>query len=115
MARMATTATDPAERPWRRLIARLKAAAKAAPRERAIIFGVAAAVGEAWLNGEVTKATAVPVIAGIVLRFLVSPYDSPKRARRRAEVEDGIRRPLLGRRRPSANFADSRPGGRADV
>lgn len=47
----------------------------AVARERAVIFGLALAVLEAVQRGEVTKATAVPVIAGIVLRFLVSPYN----------------------------------------
>ena len=46
-------------------------------RERAVLAGVALAVLEAAQRGEITKATAVPVIAGIVLRFFVSPYDRP--------------------------------------
>lgn len=43
-------------------------------RERAVLAGVALAVLEAAQRGEITKATAVPVIAGIVLRFFVTPY-----------------------------------------
>lgn len=46
-------------------------------RERAVLMGLALAVLEAAQRGEITKATAVPVIAGIVLRFFVSPYDRP--------------------------------------
>lgn len=44
-------------------------------RERAVLAGFAVAVLEAVQAGEITKATAVPVIAGIVLRFFVSPYN----------------------------------------
>lgn len=44
-------------------------------RERAVLAGVALAVLEAYQAGEITGATAVPVIAGIVLRFFVTPYD----------------------------------------
>lgn len=79
---------DPTERLWRRLFRRLAAVAGKLPRERAIIAGIAAAVGQAWLAGELTKATAVPVVVGIVLRFYVSPYDGPKAKRRRARRED---------------------------
>lgn len=43
-------------------------------RERAVLMGLALAVLEAAQRGEITKATAVPVIAGIVLRFFVTPY-----------------------------------------
>ena len=50
---------------------------RAVTRERAVLMGVALAVLEAAQRGEITKATAVPVIAGIVLRFFVSPYDRP--------------------------------------
>lgn len=46
-------------------------------RERAVLAGLALAVLEAYQAGGITKATAVPVIAGIVLRFFVSPYDRP--------------------------------------
>lgn len=46
-------------------------------RERAVLTGIALAVLEAYQAGEITKATAVPVIAGIVLRFFVTPYDRP--------------------------------------
>lgn len=44
-------------------------------RERAVLTGLALAVLEAYQAGQITKATAVPVIAGIVLRFFVTPYD----------------------------------------
>lgn len=47
---------------------------RAITRERAVITGIALAVLEAISRGEITKATAVPVIAGIVLRFFVTPY-----------------------------------------
>lgn len=50
---------------------------KAITRERAVIAGVVLAVLEAVSRGEITKSTAVPVIAGIVLRFFVTPYDRP--------------------------------------
>lgn len=43
-------------------------------RERAVLTGLALALLEAYQAGEITKATAVPVIAGIVLRFFVTPY-----------------------------------------
>lgn len=43
-------------------------------RERAVIFGVALAILEALANNEITPQTAVPIIAGIILRFLVTPY-----------------------------------------
>lgn len=46
-------------------------------RERAVLTGLALAVLEAYQAGEITEATAVPVIAGIVLRFFVTPYDRP--------------------------------------
>lgn len=46
-------------------------------RERAVLTGVAVAVLESVQAGEITKQTAVPVIAGIVLRFFVTPYDRP--------------------------------------
>ena len=46
-------------------------------RERAVLTGLALAVLEAYQAGQITKATAVPVIAGIVLRFFVTPYDRP--------------------------------------
>lgn len=59
---------------------------RAITRERAVITGIALAVLEAISRGEITKATAVPVIAGIVLRFFVSPYDRP--ALRGPEVGD---------------------------
>lgn len=49
----------------------------AVTRERAVLMGLALAVLEAAQRGEITKATAVPVIAGIVLRFFVTPYDRP--------------------------------------
>ena len=42
-------------------------------REQAVLMGLALAVLEAAQRGEITKATAVPVIAGIVLRFFVTP------------------------------------------
>lgn len=42
-------------------------------RERAVIAGIIVAVLEAAAAGEITKATAIPVIAGIILRFVVSP------------------------------------------
>jgi len=58
----------------RNLVARLW---RAITRERAVITGIALAVLEAVSRGEITKATAVPVIAGIVLRFFVTPYDRP--------------------------------------
>lgn len=48
---------------------------RAVTRERAVICGLALAVLEAVSRGEITKATAVPVLAGIVLRFFVTPYD----------------------------------------
>lgn len=50
---------------------------RAVTRERAVIAGITLAVLEAAQRGEITKATAVPVIAGIVLRFFVTPYDRP--------------------------------------
>ena len=43
-------------------------------RERAVLAGLALAILEAVQRGEITKATAVPVLAGFVLRFFVSPY-----------------------------------------
>lgn len=46
---------------------------RAITRERAVLTGIALAILEAVSRGEVTKATAVPVIAGIVLRFFVTP------------------------------------------
>ena len=49
-------------------------AGRAITRERAVITGIALAVLEAISRGEITKATAVPVIAGIILRFFVTPY-----------------------------------------
>lgn len=48
---------------------------RAITRERAVLTGLALAILEAVERGEITKATAVPVIAGIVLRFFVTPYD----------------------------------------
>lgn len=42
-------------------------------RERAVLAGLALAILQAVANGEITRETAVPVIAGIVLRFFVSP------------------------------------------
>lgn len=42
-------------------------------RERAVIAGFLIAVLEAVVAGEITKATAVPVIGGIALRFFVTP------------------------------------------
>lgn len=114
---------DPTERLWRRLFARLGRLAKKLPRERAVIAGFVAAAGTSWLNGELTKATAVPVLVGIALRFVVTPWDSPKAQRRRAEVEDGIRVPLRrrlvgGHTTRGADFGDPRPvgdGRRRDV
>ena len=50
---------------------------RAITRERAVLTGLALAVLEAYQAGQITKATAVPVIAGIVLRFFVTPYDRP--------------------------------------
>lgn len=44
-------------------------------RERAVLTGLALAILEAVQAGQITKATAIPVIAGIVLRFFVTPYD----------------------------------------
>lgn len=52
---------------------------RAITRERAVLTGLALAVLEAYQAGQITKATAVPVIAGIVLRFFVSPYDRARR------------------------------------
>lgn len=69
-----------------RLLAGLARLWNAITRERAVITGIALAVLEAISRGEITKATAVPVIAGIVLRFFVSPYDRP--ALRGPEVGD---------------------------
>lgn len=46
-------------------------------RERAVLAGLGLAILEAVQSGQITKATAVPVIAGIVLRFFVTPYDRP--------------------------------------
>lgn len=46
---------------------------RAITRERAVLTGLALAVLEAYQAGQITKATAVPVIAGIVLRFFVTP------------------------------------------
>jgi len=60
-----------------RLLAGLARLWKAITRERAVITGLLLAVLEAMSRGEITEATAVPVIAGIVLRFFVSPYDRP--------------------------------------
>lgn len=57
-----------------RLLAGLARLWKAITRERAVITGLLLAVLEAMSRGEITKATAVPVIAGIVLRFFVTPY-----------------------------------------
>lgn len=79
---------DPNERLWRRTFARLGRAARKLPRERAVIAGIVAAAGQAWLDGELTKATAVPVLVGIALRFVVTPWDSPNAKRRRAKRED---------------------------
>ena len=47
---------------------------RAVGRERAVICGILIAVLQAVSAGTITRETAVPVIAGIVLRFLVSPY-----------------------------------------
>lgn len=47
---------------------------RAVTRERAVLMGLALAVLEAYQAGQITQATAVPVIAGIVLRFFVTPY-----------------------------------------
>lgn len=55
-------------------------------RERAVLAGVAVAVLQAVAAGELTKATAVPVLGGIVLRFFVTPYDRP--AARRLDLGD---------------------------
>ena len=57
-----------------RLLAGLARLWNAITRERAVITGLRLAVLEAMSRGEITKATAVPVIAGIVLRFFVTPY-----------------------------------------
>lgn len=46
-------------------------------RERAVLAGVAVAVLQATATGELTEATALPVLAGIALRSFVSPYDRP--------------------------------------
>lgn len=46
-------------------------------RERAVLAGLGLAILEAVQSGQITKATAVPVIAGIILRFFVTPYDRP--------------------------------------
>lgn len=51
----------------------MKPVLTAITRERAIIFGLALAVLQAAANGEITRETAVPVIAGIALRFFVTP------------------------------------------
>lgn len=53
------------------------AATRLLTRERAVLAGVAVAVLQAAAAGELTSETAVPVIAGIALRFFVSPYDRP--------------------------------------
>lgn len=45
--------------------------------ERAVICGALIALLQAVAAGQVTKETAVPVVAGIVLRFFVSPYHAP--------------------------------------
>lgn len=46
---------------------------RAVTRERAVIAGVALAVLEAAQAGQITRTTAVPVIAGVILRCFVSP------------------------------------------
>lgn len=43
-------------------------------RERAVLAGVAVALLQAAATGELTKATTLPVLAGIALRFFVTPY-----------------------------------------
>lgn len=50
---------------------------RAITRERAVLTGLALAILEAYQAGQITKATAVPVIAGIFLRFFVTPYYRP--------------------------------------
>lgn len=57
---------DVAARLWRAVL-----------RERAVLMGLALAVLEAAQSGQITRATAVPVLAGIVLRFFVTPYERP--------------------------------------
>lgn len=53
----------------------MNAIAAAILRERAVIAGIAIAALQAAANGEITRETAVPVLAGIILRFFVTPYD----------------------------------------
>ena len=43
-------------------------------RERAVIAGFLASVLTVISTGELTKATAIPVLSGLVLRFFVTPY-----------------------------------------
>lgn len=43
-------------------------------RERAVLAGLALAILQAAAAGELTAETAVPVLAGIALRFFVTPY-----------------------------------------
>jgi len=73
-------------RPARLFAAPAHAVACFVTRERAVLAGVAIAVLQAVAAGELTKATAVPVLAGIALRFFVTPYDRP--AARRPDLDD---------------------------
>lgn len=73
-------------RPARLFAAPVHAVAHLVTRERAVLAGVAIAVLQAVAAGEFTRATAVPVLAGIVLRFFVTPYDRP--AARRPDLDD---------------------------
>ena len=47
---------------------------KSVIRERAVIAGFLAAALQAVAVGELTKATAIPVLSGLILRFFVEPY-----------------------------------------
>lgn len=57
-----------------RVLDLIEAAGRAILRERVVLMGLALAILEAVNRGEVTKATAVPVIAGIIVRFFTTPY-----------------------------------------
>lgn len=71
-------------------------------RERAVICGIAVAVLQAISAGTITRETAVPVIAGIVLRFLVSPW--PPEGEDPATVE-AVPRYLPGTRAQTGELA----------
>jgi hypothetical protein len=64
---------------FNRVLDLIEACGRAVLRERVVLMGLGLAILEAVNRGEITKATAVPVIAGIIVRFFTTPfsYKSP--------------------------------------